>query len=664
MAGNEREAAVKVTLKTGGYLSALRETARQTVDYGRQWGRAIKGPVIAGLKEVGKELRSTAEQTKNAAKFAITLGGAFSFGNALKGATESRKMFRDLSFQIQSGTGEMVDWNTLQKDAQITALQWGQSTRDLGAVYRALFEDLGDIGLAEAGMENAAIAARATGKEVGVLASVVGTLAEKFSVTGEEMPEALAAAISLGNKGGITLEQMADKLGILGASARAAGLGGQAGFQTIVGMANVADNAMGSFKKSLTAVTGLLDAFGTPEQAKKIQESFGVAVKDAKGEARDFNTVMGEIFKATGGKREKLAKGFTGEQLKLVLELGKVFHDTFEGTAGTVKAKTAAALEAYQSTLRDAGASQLTAADIAKRAAENMAEDPQARLAQALEKMEQAFAKPKMIDAINKLSERLPELAEKVTGLVGFVLDNPKTTAGIVLGMKVGAPFLGGAIQAAAPSVAKAILSGLTSQSAAAAFAPSGAAPGMLAKGAGVVGSAAAVVGAGVAGFAIGEVIADKAIDPVVNESRGKAVSLDVATKTADINTSGKFSREGAQASLANLRASLDAAKKDREFSWKDVATLGLRRLGTASEGDVNKGEALLAERQAVVDKMAPAGDKAAGALEKAADAADKFARAAGALAPAAAVIAKANAPPPRGPMPVSPARPGYLPRG
>jgi hypothetical protein len=660
VAGNDREASVSIKLKPAGYLSALKDATRQTVDYGKQWGRALKEPTIAGLKAVGKELRDTVGQAKDLAKFGLTLGGAFSFGNAIKGAAESQKQFKDLSFAIKSGTGDMVAWQTLQKDAQITALQWGQRTNELGGAYRALFEDLGDVAAAEAGMENVALGARATGESIETLSSIVGTLAEKFDVTADAMPDAMAAAISLGNKGGITVAQMGEKLGILGASAKAAGLSGQEGFQTIVGMANQADNAMGSFKKSLTAVTGLLDSFGTPEQAKKIQESFGVAVKDAKGEARDFNTVMGEIFKKTGGKRESLAKAFTGEQLKLVVELGKVYRETFEGTTGTVKQKTAAALAAYQTTLKEAGKSQLTASDLSKEAAKRM-EDPQAKLAVALERLEQSFAKPQMIEAIGKMADTLPDLANKLTGLVSFVLDSPKTAAGIVLGFKLGAPMMGAALQAAAPSMGKAVMQALGGQGGS--F-TGGGAPGLAAKGAGALASVAAVAGAAFVGFEAGDQLANKVIDPMVNESRGKAVSLEMATRTADLNTSGKFSREGGEASLANLRGSLDASKKDREFSWKDVATLGLRRLGTSSEEDVQKGEALYAERRAALDKMAPATDKATDAFVKAADAADKFARAANGLAPSAAGNAVTSGPPPRGPMPVSPARPGYMPRG
>jgi hypothetical protein len=431
-------------------------------------------------------------------------------------------------------------------------------------------------------------------------------------------------------------------------------------------MANQADNAMGSFKKSLTAVTGLLDSFGTPEQVKKIQESFGVAVKDAKGEARDFNTVMGEIFKKTGGKRESLAKAFTGEQLKLVVELGKVYRETFEATTGTVKQKTAAALAAYQTTLKEAGKSQLTAADLSKEAAKRM-EDPQAKLAVALERLEQSFTKPKMVEAIGKLADQLPELADKMSKLVTFVLDNPKTAAGIVLGMKLGAPFLSGALQAAAPSMGKALLAGLGqgTKAISPSFAATGDAPGLAAKSLGALASAAAVASAAFAGFELGTVIADKLVDPVVNESRGKAVSLETATLTAGLNTTGKFSKEGAEQSIAALRGSLDTAKQDREFSWKDVATLGLRRLGTASEGDITKGEEQLrASEAALQSKITPASDKAAASIDKMADAADKFARAANGLAPSAAGNAVTSGPPPRGPMPVSPARPGYMPRG
>lgn len=639
MAGSEREASVKLTLKSGSFLVSLKELAGENEKAAKRTENAWKKAGVAGLKALKAEIGDTFSSLKTAVKTAVTLGGAFSFGSAIRGAIESQSQFRNLAFAVKAGTGEIVKWNDLQRDAQITALQWGQRTHELGSAYQELFDEVGDIGFAEAGMENAALAARATGKDVGMLANIVGVLNEKFDVTADELPETMAAVVSLGNKGGISIEQMGEKIGILGASAKAAGLSGQAGFQTIVGMANIADNAMGSFKKSLAAVTGLLDSFGTPEQAKKIAGVFGVSMKDAKHNARGLTDVLGDVFAKTGGKRELLAKAFTGEQLKLVLELAKPFTEAFGQTGGTIKEKTAAGLGAYKAALEKAGKSQLTAADLAAEAQKRM-EDPQARLNIALEKLQQSFAKPQMIAAIERLSSQLPVLADKMAGLIDFVLDNPKTAAGIFLGFKLGAPVLGAIFQSGAASFAKA---------AAGALGGGGALGGL--------GKAAGVASVGLAGFEAGGLFADKVIDPAERESKGISNSLSDAMLAADLNTSGKFSKGGGEASLANLRSRLDAAKKDKEFSFSDVYSFGLRRLGTSSDEDIEKGEKLYAERRAALDKLPDASGKAT-------DAMNDIAAAARAAAAALGSIGGGGAPPgggaSRGPPRPAPVGPGY----
>jgi hypothetical protein len=664
MPGNEREASVKVTLNTGGYLSALKETTRANESAGRQWGRALKGPTIAGLKEVGREIASTASRAKEMAKFGLTLGGAFTFGGAIKGAVAAQSQFKNLAFSIRSGTGAGADWRALMDEAQGTAVEFGETTQNVGNVVGALYKEIGDIGAARQFARSVVQASTASGESLEALTTIAGTLGEKFGVTGSEIDDAMAIALGAANSGGATIDDLAGIIGGLGASAKELGVQGPEGFRRMLAMANIADGTIKNMRKTMASVSGLAESFANRDFGKKVQKELGINIK-----GKGLDAGMKEILRKTGGKEEELSKIFEGDVLKLVVEIGRNYSSTFASTAGTIKQKGEAAAASFDEQLRKAGESAVTAAQVQKDAAVR-AEDPQRRLTSALQRMERSFASPKMIDAIDKLTAKLPELTEKVSGFINFVLDNPKTTAGIVAGMKLGAPFLSGALQAAAPSVGKAILSALSSKGMAGAFVPSGGgAPGMLAKGAGFASSALAVAGAGVAGFELGDALATHVVDPMVNESRGKAVSLEMATKTADINTSGRFSKQGAESSLANLRASLDTAKQDREFSWKDVATLGLRRLGTASEGDVNKGEELYAQRRAAADAMAPAATQTADALKATADVVKDVNSGlrdlARNLANAGTVRGGASGgPPARGPMPVSPAKAGYLPRG
>ena len=654
---SEKTATVKLTLDGSSYIGELKNVTRESEASATRVENAWKKSAVAGLKEFRTQLGEVTSSVKNTIRNIATLGGAVSFGAAIKGAVDAEAQFKNLSFAIKAGTGELVAWQDLQKDAQTTATQWGQSSRELGKVYHDLFSELGDLPLAKVGMEQAALASRATGESVETLANITGVLGEKFNVTAAEMPEAMAAVISLGNKGGISIAQMGEKLGLLGASARAAGLQGQGGFQTMVGMANIADNAMGSFKKSLSAVTGLLDAFGTPEEAKKISGVFGVAVRDAKGNVRDLTTVMGEIFQKTGGQREKLAMGFTGEQLKLVVELGKTYGDTFKATSGSIKDKSEAALAAYNAAIKKAGESQLTAAQLADEA-NNRMKDPQARLAQAIEKIEQAFTKPKMIDALEKLAESLPELAEQMSKLISFVLENPGTSAAIAAGVKLGAPALQAALTAAAPGIGKAVMGALGQG--AGAFTVSGGAPGALGKVAGVAGAVGAVAAVGAVSYEAASAYAEHAIDPARKRSAEVAGGLQGATMAASINTTGRIDPKRAQESLDTLRQRLDAARKDREFSFSDVYTLGLRRLGTASDEDIAKGQAAYDQGVAALEqKMAPAAEKTAAQLSDVNEALGVFAASLRGSTPTGAGGAGAS----RGPIQPARSVPGYADR-
>jgi hypothetical protein len=55
--------------------------------------------------------------------------------------------------------------------------------------------------------------------------------------------------------------------------------------------------------------------------------------------------------------------------------------------------------------------------------------------------MEQAFTKPEMIEAIEKLAENLPQLAEAVADLVAWASENPGKAGGLALGAKTALPF-------------------------------------------------------------------------------------------------------------------------------------------------------------------------------------------------------------------------------
>jgi TP901 family phage tail tape measure protein len=451
VANTSREASVKLTLDNGQFIVSMRQVG-DVVD--KETKKASRASQMwgAGISSVGDKLKSIGGEVKRLASMAGTLGGAFTLGGAAHAAIKLETSYRNLAFAVRAGTGEAVNFKALMRDGQAIATKWSRYNDEVADTVKSLYEEVGDIGFAKKGAEEVAKAATATGASMGTLSSIAGTLNEKFDVTAEQLPDALATVVSAANKGGASLEGMGEKLGVLGASAKLAGLSGVEGFGKVVALLNVADNATGSFKKSLTAVTGVLDTLGDPEKVKKMEAQLGTSLRDKKGGVRA--DALERIVQRTGGQREKVEKVFGGEQAKLLVELGKSYASAFKETTGDVKTKTAAGIAAYREALDQASKSQLTAADMAKQAQENL-ETPQAKFQTAMNTLEAAMHKPEIIKAMNALAAALPKLADVIAKVIGWVADNPMTAAGGVAGAMVGKSFLEGALSKAGTSFAE-----------------------------------------------------------------------------------------------------------------------------------------------------------------------------------------------------------------
>src|SRR5262249_44600211 len=145
--------------------------------------------------------------------------------------------------------------------------------------------------------------------------------------------------------GGITMDQMSEKLGVVAASAKGAGLEGQAGFTKVVALLNVADKSTGSLKKGIAAVSGIIDTMGNKTEKAKVLYKLGLNPARVKGDATQ---VLKEIVQRTRGNKDRLGVAFQGEQLKLVSDLGRTYATTFKETKGDIKAKGAAAMKALE----------------------------------------------------------------------------------------------------------------------------------------------------------------------------------------------------------------------------------------------------------------------------------------------------------------------------
>lgn len=526
-----REASVKLTLDNGQFIVSMRQVG-DTVE--KETKKASKASQMwgAGIGAVGDKLKGLVGEAKRLASMAGTLGGAFTLGGAAHQAIQLETSYRNLAFAVRAGTGEAQNFKALMHDGQAIATRWARGNDEVADTVRSLYEEVGDIDFAKKGAEQVAKAATATGASMATLGNIAGTLNEKFDVTAEQLPDALATVVSAANKGGASLEGMGEKLGVLGASAKLAGLSGVDGFQKVVALLNVADNATGSFKKSLTAVTGVLDTLGDPEKAKKMEASLGIKLRDNKGAVR--GDALERIIQRTGGKREQIEKVFGGEQAKLLVELGKSYAQGFNETAGDVKTKTAAGLAAYRDALHKAAESQLSAADLQKQAQENL-ETPQAKFQQALNTLEGAMHKPEIIRALNALAAALPKFADVVAKVIGWVADNPMSAAAGAGGAMIGKSFLEGALSKAGTNFAEQAFGGVGkagSSFASAAFGPV------------VLAAAAFAIGQAI-GNAVQDAIEAKHADKRKQEATALQGEIDEAQGMSEEAAVAKFGEKG-----------------------------------------------------------------------------------------------------------------------
>jgi hypothetical protein len=451
-----RDAKVRLNLAAAGMASQLQQLVKQSKeleqaveeigDGAAKADRKVSG-LFTAMKAGGAAARGTLADLgghlKNVLGMAATLGGSLSIGAAMKEAQDVTAAYKDLAFALRLGTGEAVSWQHVQGEVQTVADRWKRSNKEVAATYAEIFSATGDLEFSRKAIDSVAMAATASGKSVQTLGNIAGTLREKFNIGADGIDNALATVLELGNKGGVSVEDMGEKLGIVGASAKMLGLEGQGGLQKIVGLLNIADDATGSFKKSLTATTGLLEQMADPEKAKNIKKALGVDVLDKSGSMK--GDAIERILAKTKGKKEELAKVFGGEERKLLVALGSEFSKAFEATEGDVKTKTAAAIDAYRKSLEEAGKATFTGAD-AKAEAEKRLGDSQRKMQDAMNKFVMAFEKPQMIAAMDRLAESAPALADGLAKIVSFVSKNPLSSGALAVGGMAAGSFLKGAV--------------------------------------------------------------------------------------------------------------------------------------------------------------------------------------------------------------------------
>ena len=451
-----KDAGIRITLKKDGFMVSIKGMEQDVSAAGQRAGNAWSQAMKAGVKGAEGAVKQLFSDIKSGVSSLAGIGGALGTGEMIRAGLKTEGIFKSIAFQVKAGTGGIVDWKTQMEAASASAQKWGKDVDELGGAMKSIFEETGNADFASKSVEVIATTARATRQPIEQLASLTGTLGEKFGITSDALGDTLASVYSLGNKGGVTVEELSQRLGVIGAVAREAGLQGAQGFTKMVGLLNVADDGGKNLRKNIGAVNSVLETLTTAGSRNKALMQLGLDPSQVKG---DVTKQIGDILKKTGGSKDKLAVAFQGEGLAFMVSLGQQYAKTFNETSGSVKAKTDAAISAYETALANASKSQLTYAQVQEEAARRMG-GGQAKIDAAVEKMKAAFRSDKIAEAVGRLADVMPRFAEMVSKLVGFAVDHPVLAgAGAVAG--VGAKgFAGGAAESLAGAAWKAVKAG------------------------------------------------------------------------------------------------------------------------------------------------------------------------------------------------------------
>lgn len=431
------------------------------VDYEgiKKFEKGLKARIETLRKESESELKKlekAAEDTKKAMHGKLTDGAksvASAFVGALKGATiagvagaiamarsnnQAAQSFRHVAFAMKMGSGAATDWSALQKKAFEIGKQFGTSQEDVAAGMNAVFGKTGDKDFTVKSMESLSAASLASGQSMETLGTIAGELHSKFGVTSDQIDDAMAKVLEFGNKGGMSVEDIAGAFGAMGKTAAKAGVQGIDGFSKLIALSAKMGGQVGGETVALQQLGKVLVKLGPSADAKTKSLLKQMGVKG--GTSME---VLGSLMEKSGGNEAKLSQILGPEAASfLATGLGK---------------------NGFDEAMTDAGKGTAKGSDVRDEANKIAAEDPEVQFKKAMSQIAQRFAAPDAMAAMDRLTKALPQLADAAVAAVNIISDHPK------LAMAGAAVGLGGGQAASMVSSVVGIVSSMRAASTAAA---------------------------------------------------------------------------------------------------------------------------------------------------------------------------------------------------
>jgi hypothetical protein len=547
----EREAAIRITLNNGSFVSSM----DGIVDKSKKVGSAIKANLSAAFKGVGGEgMKGASDSIKgmvggmrDAVSTAATLGGGIGFGMLVKKASDLREKVRDIEFQINKTGKASADWRDILATVQSASDATGRSSQELADIYEGLFAATGDADFAKAAIEPIGHAATASGQDINKLADAAQMLQRKFGATAETLPGMLAAFVEKTDAGGLSLDALGNKFALMAGEAAEAGFSGTEGLNSLLGMMTMLDSRIG--EKSEPAMKKLFQILKDgSKDLKAFSKESGLKFSP------DMNAVE-KLRKVLGSEkgRAKMAEKLGGDSRVVFDELSKPFDAAFsqaKSSGAKTKDATEEGLKAWDRAMAEMGKSTIDYARIVEESKQGQEEDPQAKLNKAIEKISQKFTEPKMLEALDQLSDALPKMANGMIKLLDFAVNHPVLAGGAFVAGKVatgaasgmaeqGVKNLAGMLKGALAEGGKSLVQDIKGTMA-------GGAPAWGKQ----MGAALGIAGAAIIAVEIGKAIIDARLD---DKAKSQKESL-----AADIEaTNAKNSKD--PAAIAAARAKLEA---------------------------------------------------------------------------------------------------------
>jgi len=590
-----RDSTLKIHLGPAAFQAGLRRTVEHVKAAGIAMGRGLKEPLNAGLKSANSEVGNLLSTLKDGLRTVGTLGGALAIGSFIRDSIALQQLYGNIAFQVNKVGKQTMTWQSVQQMVQEEIVLTGRKAEELSEIFSTVFSETADVDAARKAMHAVGVAVTATGHAANVLGDNTQIAMTKWNVKTPE--EALERIISGTGRGGLQIDQMRGSFEMLGEAAAAAGHTGGPAMSMFMNMiTEYGDKALPGLEMMMQTMKE------GSSQVIKLQKAMGTKVKFT-ADMSALDRVRATLTHDKG--RDAAEKIFRGNARIVYDKLAESYDVAFKAALEKAgKAKDArsqaisAGLKAFDENIKRLQQSEQKWNDVEAQAEKRRKDDPAQKLDETIERVRQKFADPRMLGAIDSLSDRLPAFADAVSKIIDYVLDNPWESLAVLVGGKLALAFGGTVITEAIKAGMTGLFARMAAVQAASAAVPLGpalagaAAPSAVGLGGAVTGGAvgagstavaasaatvaaavtgAALVGAG-AGYAGYKAFIEEDQEGEWDARHKAQETLMTTGRLGTLDRSGNI--RGSEAEIQKALMELNAAKSglDKDSTWNDIA--------------------------------------------------------------------------------------------